>query len=166
MSYIMIFGLVLGCITLLVDRKALRFDKDVTSKFISLMIGITLIRWAIMSLSVQTSNIQATGMNQIPLWWFLLVWWEDLAFALPIYWMKDKFKLSKYIWMPATAALSIYFALGHLYQGNVGWIALLVPYYIGYRFGKKHGFATTMVCHVLYDLFTFLSVKLSPFVLF
>lgn len=80
--------------------------------------------------------------------------------------MKDKLKLSKYIWMPAVAALSIYFAMGHLYQGEIGWIMVLIPYYVGYRYGKKYGFSTTMVCHVLYDMFTMAGVKLAPYVLF
>ena len=163
MTYFIIAGAISIFLTLLFDKKVMRLNLTSLSKFISIMVGVTLIRWAIMS--IVGYNYNSPALN-IPLFWFLLVWWEDAVFSLPIYWLKDKFKLSKYIWIPITVALSVYFAIGHLYQGQAGWITIVLPYFVGYKLGKKYGFATTMACHVLYDIFTFLCVKLAPFVLF
>lgn len=162
MDYFFIAGAVITALTLLFDKKAMRLDLTSLSKFISIMVGVTLVRWSMMSMVGFDYN---SPVLQIPMYWFLFVWWEDAVFSLPIYWLKDKFKLSKYIWIPVAIALSTYFAVGHLYQGLAGGITIIAPYFIGYRLGKKYGFATTMTCHVLYDIFTFLCVKIAPFVL-
>jgi hypothetical protein len=162
MNYFLIAGAVITALTLLFDRKAMKLNSNSLSKFISIMVAITLIRWSVMSFSGVNANEITLS---IPMHWFLFVLWEDAVFSLPIYWLKDKFKVSRYIWVPLVISSSVYFAIGHLYQGQSGWITIILPYFAGYKLGKKYGFGTTMACHVLYDIFTFLCVKLAPIVL-
>jgi membrane protease YdiL (CAAX protease family) len=56
---------------------------------------------------------------------------------------------------------SLTFAAGHLAYGPV-WAGMLLIYvpFLSYRYGKKYGLGTVMVCHVLYDLFTYGAARL------
>src|SRR5690606_19924907 len=106
------------------------------------------------------------GIEHIPFWRLALVFWEDAFFAIPIYYMKDKWKWSRYLWMPITAALSIAFGVGHMYQFEMAFFAaLLIPYLFFYKYGVKYGFGTTMICHILFDMFTIITFRLLSVVL-
>lgn len=92
---------------------------------------------------------------------FMLVWWEDAFFAMPIYYFKDHLKVSKKVWIPITITLSLMFGFIHLAY-SPGWALTVAffPYLLSYRLGKIYGFGTIMACHVLYDAMTFTTVKL------
>jgi hypothetical protein len=164
----MIVGLLIFVLVFWKDRKTLHFDLNVVQKFITLMILFTFARFTLLSvLSDFGLNIfdLNKGIETLSFWRLALVFWEDAFFALPIYYMVDKWKWSKYIWMPIAAVLSIRFGLGHIYQFELAYIAsLLIPYAVFYRMGRKYGFGTTMTCHILFDMFTIITFKLSPIV--
>lgn len=116
-------------------------------------------------------NMGISGFPTIPgeigsnIWTLGLVFWEDFFFGVPIY-FAFKYLKNKKIAIALTVVLSILFGLGHLYQGwYVVGITALLPYFVCYKYGKKYGFGTTMVCHMLYDFSTVLSVKMLPYIL-
>lgn len=79
---------------------------------------------------------------------------------------KEKSRNLKPVTWGLAVALSINFALGHAYQGVGGvLITMLYPYFISYRYGKKVGFGTVMICHILYDFITFYTVFLMRYLL-
>ena len=169
MFYCMLIGFLIVGLVYWKDREVLRFDFEAVKNFIALMVLLTFFRLAIFSFGHDVLGINIADINQgfgrIDFWRLGLAFWEDAFFAIPIYYMKDKWKWSSYIWLPITAALSIHFGLGHMYQFEMAYFAaLIIPYVFFYRYGKKYGFATTMICHILFDMFTLLTFKLSPFV--
>ncbi len=71
------------------------------------------------------------------------------------------------LWKPITWAialgLSVHFGMGHAYQGmSAVVITMLYPFFISYRYGRKVGFGTVMVCHILYDFITFYTIYFLP----
>lgn len=93
----------------------------------------------------------------------ILVPWEDSFFSiLGIYFFKDFLKLSKKFWIPIAIAFSVIFASGHISYGYP-WAAITLsfPYFVSYHYGKKYGYGTIFVMHILYDFSTVLTIKLS-----
>ncbi len=87
-------------------------------------------------------------------WWVLFgVFFEDAVFVSPILLVNKRFRI------PAAVMLSIAFMLGHLYQGLGSGLpkALYVP--IAAYFAHRYGIYTTMVAHVLQDIFAIGMVK-------
>ena len=168
---LMPFGFLIILLVYWKDREVLRIDFKAIQTFVTLMILLTFFRFAAASFFNDLFNIHVSDINQgfsrIPFWRLALVFWEDAFFAIPIYYMKDKWQWSRYLWMPIVAALSITFGIGHMYQFEIAYFAtLLIPYLLWYRYGKKFGFGTVMICHILFDMFTLLAFKmLDPVVL-
>jgi len=99
------------------------------------------------------------------LWTMGLVFWEDMFFAVPLYFIW-KYMNRKWLQISLTVMLSILFGLGHAYQCLQGIaITAFLPYFVSYHFGKKYGFGTSMCGHVLYDFSTMMAVKMLPIVL-
>lgn len=170
MSILFLIGLALTLVVYVFDRKTIRFDIQVVSKFLVIMFLVTLLRTAIMSLASSLGyDVISIGsaLSRIKFYQFALVFWEDAVFAMSIYYIKDVFKLSKYIWIPIAVILSAYFGYGHVYQGDwVGVITCFIPFFVFYKYGAKYGFGTTMVCHIAYDMITYATVKLAPYIIF
>lgn len=97
---------------------------------------------------INTINIAADPM---PKWTAGLVFWEDMFFAVPIYFMMKHMK-RKWLRNIFIVVLSVLFGLGHAYEGPTAMALLsLCPFFVTYHFGKKYGFGTTMCCHIIYD---------------
>lgn len=169
MFYMMIAGLIIFALVYWKDRDVLCVNLEKVHFFVFLMILLTLLRlWLASVLNVFDLGITDinNGLSQVPFWTLGLVFWEDAFFGISIYYMIDKWKWSKYIYLPIVATISIWFGLGHMYQFDLAYFATLVlPYMVFYKLGKKYGFGTTMVCHVIFDMFTFLTFKLSTLVI-
>ena len=100
------------------------------------------------------------------LWTMGLVFWEDMFFAVPLYFIW-KYMNKKWLKISLTVMLSILFGLGHAYQGWSGVaITAFLPYFVSYHFGKKYGFGTSMCGHVLYDFSTMMAVKMLPLIFY
>jgi membrane protease YdiL (CAAX protease family) len=109
---------------------------------------------------------QTGGRFYFPLYTLGLVFWEDFFFAIPIYFIMKKCKRN---WLKVISIIliSALFGLGHLYQGWEAVVALaFAPYFITYHYGKKYGFGTTMIAHIMYDCATIITFKLLPYLLY
>jgi len=161
-------GFLIFAIVLWKDREILRFDYKAVQTFLWFMVGLTFLRFFLFSIAAEF-GLYITDINQglehIKFWRLGLVFWEDAFFAIPIYYMVDKWKWKEYIWLPITAILSIRFGIGHMYQFEAAYFAaLLIPYLAFYRYGKKYGFGTSMVCHILFDMITIITFKAAHLV--
>lgn len=88
------------------------------------------------------------------------VFWEDVYFGMPIAWlMKKVFPKYPKLAITLTIIISTIFATGHLYQGAIGMVTIIYPFFISYKYGKKYGFGTVMICHMLYDFFSVATAK-------
>jgi len=91
------------------------------------------------------------------MWRLFMVWWEDLFYVLPMFWIVKRFK--KWLAFLLIFFLSMDFGAGHMYQGVWGVIVTsFYPYFISYRYGKKYGLGTVMVSHVIYDFATVFTI--------
>lgn len=82
---------------------------------------------------------------------------EDLVFVAPVllaYKLADKIK--RFNLMPLVYCLgitmSIWFALGHIYQGPVGMIVKVIYVPIAVLFAKKYGLSRTILGHSIFDI--------------
>jgi hypothetical protein len=114
-------------------------------------------------MSLPQAGLQTTPM---PLYHLGLVFWEDFFFAIPIYFIMKKCQ-RQWLKISSIVLISALFGLGHLYQG---WLAVALlsfaPYFISYHYGKKYGFGTVMLAHIMYDCATIFTFKLIPFLLY
>lgn len=162
-------GLIIFTLVLIFDRKILKVDLKVIQTFITLMVLMTFFRLTLFSLGHDLGQDLASinqGLAGLSFWRFATVFWEDAFFAIPIYYMIDRWNWSKYITYPFMAITAIIFGLGHMYQFEMAYFAtLVIPYMVFYRAGKKYGFGTSMICHILFDMITFLTLKMAWIVL-
>lgn len=171
MEVLVCIGLLTIAIAYWKDREILRIDLKAIQNFITLMALLAMARLVIFSLLYDFIGLKITDLNSavntIPLWVLSTVFWEDAFFGITIYYLIDKFKTPKYIWLPAVSALSILFAVHHMYQFELAYFStILIPFFIFYTLGKKYGFGTTMVCHIIFDISGFLTFKLASMVLY
>lgn len=105
----------------------------------------------------------ATNISLIPWPMTLTVFWEDAAHGLPLVLLQRFIGTKKWTWPIhglVTVMMMLEFGMGHVYQGLLA--AIMLSFYVPYstRLGKKYGFGTVMVCHVLFDLVTILTMKI------
>jgi hypothetical protein len=171
MEFLILFGLVIVAmigIQFTKEKEIMRIEFDKVAQFLAFMALMTFARiaWS----SFQMDMGKGGGMGIPPeiasaRWTMILVFWEDMAFGVPIYFA---FKYLKKKWQAIAIAIviSILFGLGHAYEGKQAMAVLaLVPYFGMYKYGKRVGFGTTMVCHILYDFITFYTAWLLPLLL-
>lgn len=95
-----------------------------------------------------------------------LVFWEDFFFAIPIYFIMKKCE-RRWLRILSISLISLLFGLGHGYQGLHAIVLMtFMPYFVTYHYGKKYGFGTTMLAHVMYDCTTLFTIKLLPYLLY
>jgi len=165
----MFIGFLIVAIVFWKDREVLRFDLKAIKTFLWCMLGLTFFRFVIFSVAAEFGLYIADinqGFMNIPFWRLALVFWEDAFFAIPMYYMIDKWKWKEYIWLPIVGFLSIRFGIGHMYQFEMAYFAaLIIPYLFFYRYGKKYGFGTSMTCHILFDMITIITFKVAHLVI-
>jgi len=145
-------------------RNLIRIEPKGIFKFCKILAVITIIRMIMFKLLMPDSMAETarsvTDMIPIPV--LLSVFWEDACHTLPLalagaMWGTKKFYpiLSKI----ALVVVMLAFGSGHIYQGLIPACAICV--YIPYTLslGKKFGFGTVMICHIMYDMATLLSLK-------
>jgi hypothetical protein len=147
MEVMWILGFVALILVIYLDREVLRVDFEAVGKFVVFMATFKLVILVVQKL-VLGSLPPVPPLA--PLYYLPMVWWEDLLFSLiPIYYARKYLPL----YLANTAAIlgSLIFAYFHLYQGPLGLIAVIYPFFISYRYGKEFGYGTVMFCHVIYD---------------
>lgn len=154
-------------------KEITRISWDKIAQFCGFMVLLTVGRIASYDLMLKMGVIYQ--LPQIPpeimdnKWSLALVFWEDFFFGVPLYFIHKYMNGSKikYVKWILTVAISIIFGMSHMYQGWGGVaITTLLPYFICLKYGRKYGFGTTMVCHILYDSITVYSIILLPYLLF
>lgn len=82
---------------------------------------------------------------------YFMVWWEDVFFVLPYLWVYRVWGKKAWPIIPLFILSTLLFGLGHLYQGSIGWVAVVYPA-LSFLGGKKYGLGTMMIIHVAYDV--------------
>lgn len=147
------------------DRKTIRIEWDAISRFLAFMTLATCIRIAMYDLVMRINPGAIPQMHQqlleMPKILFAMVWWEDAFFVLPIF-LAWKY-CSKYIFFLVALGMSMWFGFGHAYQGLYGiMITSIYPVFISLRYGRKYGFGTVMIGHILYDYITYFTIIIAP----
>ena len=153
-----IIGILLIILMCFYDRKVLKVDFKAIGYFLVGMFLLTMTRIFVYDFLYDAYNQFPYRMafiaQKIAGWDLGLVFWEDAFYVIPMF-LAVKLLKKWYLYTPIIALLSIDFALGHQYQGNHAvFITALYPFFISYRFGKKYGLGTIMICHVIYDFIT------------
>lgn len=147
MEQLWILAGIILVIVYIFDRKVLQFDLTAIKGFLKILLigsGISIV------LNLLVGRIPQ--LPPLPVSSLLFVWWEDVLFSLLLIYYAEKF-LPKAMFIAVAIASSIVFGLGHLYQGWLAVVLLsLYPYFFSYKYGKKHGYGTVMLAHVVYDL--------------
>lgn len=161
----LIISLAIGTYLWLFDRKMLSLNLDKINSFIGFMVLVCVLRVCLIDFCSEFFQSELPTDSGIPLWYLPFVFWEDLFFGGLVY-LSHKFIKNRFISLLSIILISLWFASGHLYQGYyIAALTGIYPYFISYRFAKKNGFGTVMVCHILYDFITVLLVKFLPWVL-
>ena len=145
-------------------RDVLKIDKSVIIKFAKILAIGTAARLIVFHFFAPAAVIeQMREMTKLIPWQALFgVFWEDACFSMPLVLaglMFNKSKLWSWLSKPMLAVVMASFACGHLYQGLSS--ALMISLYIPFamQMGKKYGYGTVMLCHIMYDFSTLLSLK-------
>lgn len=167
----MCIGFLITLVLMCMRSPLIRVDFSKVSTFLAIMALVTCTRISLHSAMVTLDPSHYMNLPNLAydfdVWKLLIVFWEDAFFAIPIYGLlkwSEKGTVRKEIAVVAIVVLSLYFASGHLYQS---WISVIVlsfyPYFVSYKLGKKYGFGTVMVCHILYDFITFYTMRFMPY---
>lgn len=143
----------------------LRIDKEGLWKFAKFMMVLLVART--IYLEFIAPDFILDGMRNIThsMPWPALfgVFWEDACNALALvlmrkmFWNKPCFQKLR---LPILGLMALSFGLGHSYEGIGAIFAMTCYVPITMNLSKRYGFGTIMLCHVIYDLLTYLSFRL------
>lgn len=146
------------------NREMVRITPKGVFKFFLFMLVLSVFRYVLLKnfASQETLDHAAMITGMIPWQSTLGVFWEDAVFAMPLAVLREKVvKTSQYwtVFVPFLLLSMFVFGSGHTYQGNIaaGILSLYVP--LSVTLGRKHGFGTMMICHIMYDMMTLLLLK-------
>jgi hypothetical protein len=143
------------------DKEKMRIRPNAINKFIGLMVFISMVRLCSLSRGLIRSPDFPLSMAN-----FIIVFFEDAFYVMIPYYICKKID-SKLIKLAIWYVFSLWFASGHLYQGMfVAMLTGLYPYFISRYYAKKTSFTTVMVCHFLFDCFTFLTIKFHKLLIY
>lgn len=145
-------------------KKLLKIDPKGLLKFAGYMVFISIFRFIIFKfLSSDAMIEQARSMAHFIPWQATLgVFWEDACHAMPLVIASLMFRRSKtYAWLAKPLLLLVMFSFGagHVYQGLLPAFAISFYVPVTMNLAKKYGFGTTMLCHIMYDMTTLLSIR-------
>ena len=120
-----------------IDAKSIRIEWKNVGGFLGFMATLTCYRLSMFDMDFSSGaglpSVPIELLEQ-PLWTFMLVFWEDVIFSMPIY-VIIKRGWPKWITAIIVILLSISFGMGHAYQGLYGiMITSLYPFFISYFF--------------------------------
>ena len=145
-------------------RDLIRVDAMGVLKFLRWMVMLTAIRFVFLKFLAPESMIEQVKfmVHFLPWQATLGVFWEDACHTLPLVLLGRIFQKSKWYSRAATPLMlgvMLSFGSGHMYQGLLASVALAFYIPFSIKLGKKYGFGTVMICHILFDLITLLSFK-------
>jgi hypothetical protein len=141
----------LFCWIFVYDGKQLKIKADGVSKFIAFLVLAFLIKMCLLNGKYLPTNSYNLEMRK-----FLLVFLEDVFFVMLPFYICQKIN-NKYLKFVIWTYFSVCFGMGHMYQGMFAvFVTAIYPYFISRYYAMKTSFGTVMVCHFIYDCFTFL----------
>jgi hypothetical protein len=151
------------------EKEIIRVSWNKVAEFLTFLTVLSIVRLAMFSFMLDMGLMKE--LPQVPIeilsskWTLALVFWEDMFFGLPLYFI-HKYMKNKWLKWTLTFLISALFGLGHMYQGLFAVLLLsLYPYFLSKKYGEKHGFGTVMMCHILYDNMTVYMIMLLPYLL-
>ena len=148
------------------NKDVIRIDKKSVFAFTKFMVIVTLVRYVTFKYLPHSDGFdeQIKSMTIIPWQAAFFVFWEDMCHTVPLFLLAkatDAWKIipKRIVNFSALAIMMASFGFGHVYQGYLA--AALLSLYIPFTLskGKQLGFGTIMLCHIIYDLSTFLLIK-------
>ena len=174
MEYIGPFLPVIAIVAMIVirftkDKDIIRISWDKLTQFMVFLVILAMFRLLqyqfLLDSGVMQSIPTIPPMIDMQKWTLGLVFWEDMFFAVPIFYIW-KYMNRTWLQILLTVLISVVFGYGHAYQGTSGIVmASFLPYFVSYRFGKKYGFGTCMLGHIMYDVSSVYLIKLLPYLL-
>jgi hypothetical protein len=147
----MVIGMMIT-LYLLIKHTQLMIPKwDAVRDFTVFLLIAIVIRHAITGQNPSIPNIDP--------FWFTLVFWEDAFHMVPFYFAFKKWGINKYT-KAFAAVLIIFFAAGHYYHGILGMLVTATYPVIMYWTAKKYNIGTSMICHIIFDLMLYHSVRI------
>ena len=147
-------------------KNVVRVEKDAMIKWLRFLLIITFYRVILFKAFPNNPMLKDAIKNVTSIPWQITpsVFWEDACHGMPLFFVQMWLGTDK-LWKQVVhglllAMVMVEFGLGHVYQGIPAAIALsfYIPYSI--KLGKKFGFGTVMIGHILFDLTTILTLKL------
>ena len=145
-------------------RSLLRVTTKPILAWIKILTAVTIFRIIVFSFFGENAIIQnmVSGAAMIPWPATLFVFWEDAVFGLPLaiasITLAQESKLKRNIVRLAIILVSIFFGSLHAYQGLAA--IFLLSFYVPFILekGREIGFGTIMICHIIYDLITIITI--------
>jgi hypothetical protein len=146
-------------------RDLMRVDFIAIRKWFVFMCCITLIK--IFNFKYGNGNHAIIKQSLLSVAWLptfapFLTFWEDPCHAMVLVLLARLVPIKWYnfpIHLIATFIIMLGFGVGHLYQGLLSAIVIVTEIPISIYFGKKNGFGTVIICHIVYDFLTLLTIK-------
>lgn len=147
-------------------KEVVRVEKPALLKWLKFLGMVTVYRIILFKLFPNNPMLKDAIKNVTSVPWQITpsVFWEDACHGMPLFFIQLWLGTDKW-WKQAIhaallAMVMVEFGLGHVYQGVLAacMLSLYVPYSI--KLGKKYGFGTVMIGHILFDLTTILTLKL------
>jgi hypothetical protein len=146
-------------------RSVIRVDKIGMLKFLRFLLIVTTFRFLTMRYLYPPEDLKHIHeLAQFLPWQTSFgVFWEDMCHTVPLVILGKMYaKKTWYKWarLPLLGLVMFAFGSGHMYQGlfSAACISLYIPFTM--RMGNKYGFGIVMLCHMLYDLSTMLTMRL------
>lgn len=158
-------GIMMVYLTLKSEYKnLLRVEKKAVFNWVKILAMVCFWRFLLFKFAASDGMIQqARSMaHLIPLPAIFGVFWEDACFSMPLVLASLMFQKSKlYSWLskPLLVLVMLAFACGHIYQGLFPALAISLYIPVAMKMGKKYGYGTVMISHMLYDMSTLLSIR-------
>lgn len=145
-------------------RNILRIEPKPVLKFTKTLAIIAVLRFLAFKFAIPESvadSARAT-MHMIPWQALFGVFWEDACHSMPLVLAGLMWGGSRwYPWLSkiALAVVALSFGSGHIYQGVFPAVAICAYIPVAMKLGKQFGFGTVMLCHILYDMSTLLTMR-------
>lgn len=156
--------IVIICVISSGKKELLRVDRTALKKWVIFLLWTITLRFIFCKLFLSPAVAKSLSKQSDFMPWMapITVFWEDMMHGLPLLILKEYLQNAKWKTWLYRAILMIFmfeFGLGHLYQGVMASVILsmYVPWSI--NLGKKYGFGTVMLGHIIYDSFTLFFIR-------
>lgn len=135
-------------------------------KWVMFLVFLTAYRFVMLRFFTDQAFLQnaANVVASVPVAAAFTVFWEDMAFAVPLVLLKrlsEKTKWYKYAKWAALALMMAAFGSGHIYQGWPAVVATSLYVPLSMTRGQAIGFGTMILCHMLYDASTIMAIRMA-----